>query len=147
MQTSPVLGGRFESEEGTVTEETTGQTTTDSAPSTSAGIRDLVERAFLVGLGTASLTKDRVQSIADELVHRGQLSGEEGKDMVEKVVGRSREEARAALHQADSSVQGAYGHLGLATKRELQDMDFRVRQLEERVQLLEAVADKAHTKG
>ncbi len=128
-----------------MTEESTEQNTTDSAPSSSQGVRDLIERAFLVGMGAAALTKDRVQSIADELVHRGQLSGEEGKDMVEKLVARSREEARSALQKADSSMQGTYRNLGLVTKREAEDVEFRLRQLEHRVQLLEAAADKQQT--
>ena len=129
-----------------MTEEATGQTTTDSGPNSSQGVRDLIERAFLIGMGAAALTKDRIQSVVDELVRRGQLSGEEGKDMVEKLVVRSREEARTALHKADSSMQGTYRNLGLVTKRELEDVDFRIRQLEHRVQLLEAAADKEQTK-
>ena len=107
----------------------------------------MIERAFLIGMGAAALTKDRVQSIVDELMRRGQLSGEEGKDMVEKLVARSREEARTALQKADSSMQGTYRNLGLVTKRELEDIDFRIRQLEHRVQLLEAAADQGQTTG
>jgi polyhydroxyalkanoate synthesis regulator phasin len=125
-----------------VTEESSEQSTSDPGSSGNLGIRDLIERAFLVGMGAASLTKDRAQSLVDELVRRGQLSGEDGRDMVEKLVSRSREEARTALQRADSSMQGTYRNLGLVSKRELEDMDFRMRQLEHRVQLLEAVADK-----
>ena len=128
-----------------MTEDSTEQSTTDPAPSSSQGVRDLIERAFLIGMGAAALTKDRVQSMADELVRRGQLSGEEGKDMVEKLVARSREEARSVLQKADSSMQGTYRNLGLVTKREAEDVEFRIRQLEHRVQLLEAAADKDQT--
>ena len=128
-----------------MTEEATEQTTTDSGPNSSQGVRDLIERAFLIGMGAAALTKDRVQSMADELVRRGQLSGEEGKDMVEKLVARSRDEARSVLQKADSSMQGTYRNLGLVTKREAEDVEFRIRQLEHRVQLLEATADKDQT--
>ncbi len=128
-----------------MTEDSTEQSTTDPVPGSSQGVRDLIERAFLVGMGAAALTKDRIQSMADELVRRGQLSGEEGKDMVEKLVARSRDEARSALQKADSSMQGTYRNLGLVTKREAEDVEFRIRQLEHRVQLLEAAADKDQT--
>ena len=128
-----------------MTEDSTEQSTTDPGPSSSQGVRDLIERAFLIGMGAAALTKDRVQSMADELVRRGQLSGEEGKDMVEKLVARSRDEARSVLQKADSSMQGTYRNLGLVTKREAEDVEFRIRQLEHRVQLLEAAADKDQT--
>jgi polyhydroxyalkanoate synthesis regulator phasin len=54
---------------------------------------------------------------------------------------RSREEARTVLKKADSSLQSAYRDIGLTTKRELEDLDFRLRQLEMRVGLLEKAAD------
>lgn len=106
-----------------------------------AGIRDLIERTFLVGVGAAALTKDRIQSLVEEFVRRGQLSGDEGRDMVDRLVTRSKTEAQSAMKKADSSLQGTYKDLGLATRRELEDVDFRLRQLEHRIRLLESVVD------
>jgi len=115
----------------------------DREPSSVMGqsVRDLVERAFLLGVGAAALTKDRVQDLVEELVKRGQLSGEEGREVADRLVARSREEARAAAKRADSSLQGAYREIGLVTRREFEDIEFRLRQLEHRVQLLEAAED------
>jgi len=113
----------------------------------SQSIRDLIERTFLVGVGAAALTKDRVQELVEEFVHRGQLSGDEGREMVDRLVTRSREEARSVLKRADSSLQGAYKDMGLGTKRELEDLEFRIRQLEHRVRLLESAADGGETEG
>ncbi len=100
-------------------------------------IRDLIERTFLVGVGAAAFTKDRVQELVEEFVRRGELSTDEGRDMVDRLVARSREEARSAVKRADSSVQGALRDLGLATRREVEDLEMRVRQLEHRLALLE----------
>lgn len=106
------------------------------------GLRDTVERIFLAGIGAAALTKDRIQELVDDLVKRGHLNADEGRDMVDRLASRSREEARAALKKADSSLQGVYRDVGLVTRRELADIDLRLRQLELRVQLLEEAADK-----
>lgn len=130
-----------------MTEESNHEAGAEPKGSASQGIRDLIERTFLVGMGAAALTKDRVQEVMEEFVRRGQISGEEGRDMVERLVSRSRDEARSALKRADSSLQGAYRDMGLTTKRELEDMEFRLRQLEHRVQLLEAVADSGESGG
>lgn len=111
------------------------------------GVRDLMERVFLAGIGAAALTKDRIQELVDDLVKRGHLDAEEGRDMVERLAERSREEARAALKKADTSLQGLYRDLGLATRRDLEDMDLRLRQLELRVQLLERAADEQSPSG
>jgi polyhydroxyalkanoate synthesis regulator phasin len=114
-----------------------GEQTSASAP----GIRDLIERTFLVGVGAAALTKDRIQSLVEEFVRRGQLTGDEGRDMVDRLVTRSKTEAQSAMKKADSSLQGTYRDLGLATRRELEDVDFRLRQLEHRIRLLESAID------
>jgi polyhydroxyalkanoate synthesis regulator phasin len=112
-------------------------------------IRDLIERTFLAGVGAAAFTKDKVQALVDEFVRRGQLSTDEGSAMVDKLVARSRDEARSAMKRADSSLQGALRDLGLAQRREVEDLEMRVRQLEYRIALLEAkpAADEPVTGG
>ena len=66
-------------------------------------------------------------------MRRGELSSDEGRDMVDRLVARSRDEARSAVKRADSSLKGALRDLGLATRRELEDLEMRVRQLEHRL--------------
>lgn len=124
-----------------MTEEAGNKNGTETKGITGQAIRDLIERTFLAGMGAAALTKDRVQELVEDLVRRGQLSSDEGRDVMDRLVARSREEARTVIQRADSSLQGAYRDLGISTKRELEDLDFRIRQLEMRVQLLEATAD------
>lgn len=103
----------------------------------SQSIRDLIERTFLVGVGAAAFTKDRVQELVEEFVRRGELSSDEGRDLVDRLVTRSRDEARSAMKKADSSLQGALRDLGLSTRREAEELEARVRQLEHRLGLLE----------
>ncbi len=100
-------------------------------------IRDLIERTFLIGVGAAAFTKDRVQELVEEFVRRGELSSEEGREMVDRLVARSRGEAKSAVRRADSSLQGALRDFGITTRRDLEDLEMRVRQLEHRLALLE----------
>jgi polyhydroxyalkanoate synthesis regulator phasin len=109
----------------------------------SQSIRDLIERTFLIGVGAAAFTKDRVQELVEEFVRRGELSSDEGRDLVDRLVNRSRDEARSAMRRADSSVQGALRDFGVASKRELEDVEMRVRQLEHRIALLERAPGSA----
>ncbi len=101
-------------------------------------IRDLIERTFLIGVGAAAFTKDRVQELVGEFVKRGELTGDEGREMVDSLLARSRDEARSAMKRADSSLQGALRDFGVTTRRELEELEMRVRQIEHRVALLEA---------
>ena len=106
------------------------------------GIKDLIERTFLAGMGAAALTKDRIQELVEELVNRGQINADEGRDVMERLVARSREEARAVLKKADSFACIAHiASWGSARKRDLDELALRVQQLEHRVQLLEAQSD------
>lgn len=106
------------------------------------GIKDLIERTFLAGMGAAALTKDRIQDLVDELVSRGQINADEGRVVVDRLVARSREETRGVLRKADSTLHTAYRELGLGSKRDMEDLALRLRQLEHRVQLLEAQCDE-----
>ncbi len=126
-----------------MTDEAENKSGTETKGITSQAIRELIERTFLAGMGAAALTKDRVQELVEDLVRRGQLNTDEGREVVDRLVARSRDEARSVLKKADTSLQGAYRDLGLGTKRELEDLDLRIRQIEQRVQLLEAAADAA----
>ncbi|MBC7292704.1 MAG: hypothetical protein H5T84_01130, partial [Thermoleophilia bacterium] len=110
------------------------ETTGEAAKGGTQTVRDLIEKTFLLGVGAAVLTKERVEEVIDEFVRRGQLSREEGRDMVNKLVDRSKEEARSFLKRADSTLQGTYRELGLLTRKEAEDLEFRLRQLEHRVQ-------------
>ena len=100
-------------------------------------IRDLIERTFLIGVGAAAFTKDRVQELVEEFVKRGELNADEGREMVDRLVARSRDEARSAVRRADSSLHGALRDFGITTRRDLEDLEMRVRQLEHRLALLE----------
>ncbi len=118
--------------------------TNDSSSGRSAGIqglKDLIERTFLAGMGAAALTKDRIQDLVEDLVSKGQMNAEEGREVVDRIVTRSREEARSILKKADSSLHDAYRGLGLGSKEELEELALRVDQLEHRVRLLEEQAD------
>lgn len=106
------------------------------------GIREIIERTFLAGMGAAALTKDRIEELVDELVNRGQINADEGRAVVDRLVARSREEARAVLRKADTSLHSAYRELGLSSKEDLEDLALRLRRLEHRVELLEAQSDQ-----
>ncbi len=118
----------------------------DETPSgggrTSQGVRDLIERTFLAGMGAAALTKDRVQDLVEDLVRLGQINADEGRDMVERLVTRTREDARTVLKRVDFSSPSASREAAQAMKQQLDDQELRIRQLEHRLQLLETLADR-----
>jgi polyhydroxyalkanoate synthesis regulator phasin len=110
------------------------------------GLKDVIERTFLAGMGAAAVTKDRIQELVEELVTKGQMNADEGREVVDRLVARSRDEARSVLKKADSSLHAAYKELGLGSRGDLEDLLMRVEQLEHRVALLEGSADASTAK-
>jgi polyhydroxyalkanoate synthesis regulator phasin len=108
---------------------------------TAQSVRDVVERTFLAGMGAAALTKDRVQDLIEDLVHLGQINAEEGRDMVDRLLTRTREDARTVLKRVDLSSPSANREQVHALQQQLEDQELRIRQLEHRILLLEGLAD------
>jgi polyhydroxyalkanoate synthesis regulator phasin len=128
----------------------TGSDTGAGAPQeTSSGVqvRDLLEKAFLLGVGAATITFERAGVVVDDFVKRGHISAEEGRKLAEEVSERSREEISHVLGRMQTGVESTYRDAGLATKRDYEDLDFRIRQLEHRVRLLEESADAASSES
>ncbi|MGQ9602014.1 MAG: hypothetical protein ACUVUT_05005, partial [Candidatus Bipolaricaulia bacterium] len=69
------------------------------------GMTELVRRGLLLGLGALDLARERVESLADELIKRGEL--------VQK------EKATGGFGRLRATVERLVGELGLPTKADL----------------------------
>ncbi|HJZ62586.1 MAG TPA: hypothetical protein VKD47_10575 [Miltoncostaeaceae bacterium] len=106
-----------------------------------ASPREAVEQAILVSVGAASLTRDRAESIVNELVARGTLGREEGTAMLGRLMARVRGEGPPSpvglLGKVEGGAQAAFRELGLATRSDLLELRIRLAELERRLVLLE----------
>lgn len=104
--------------------------------------REAVEQAIFVAVGAASLTRDRAQSIVDDLVRRGQLSDEEGRLTVDGLMARVRAsgEDQGLMGKIEGGVHGIIRELGIAQRDDIADVDQRIAELEHRIRLLEEAA-------
>jgi polyhydroxyalkanoate synthesis regulator phasin len=104
--------------------------------------REAVEQAIFVAVGAASLTRDRAQSIVDDLVRRGQMTDEEGRLTVEGLMGRVRgaSEGEGIVGKIEGGLQGLLREVGIAQRGDIADVDQRLSELEHRIRLLEEVS-------
>jgi polyhydroxyalkanoate synthesis regulator phasin len=100
-------------------------------------VRDLAEELVYAGIGLAALTKERTDELVDELVGRGQMGREEARQLVDEVAGRWRGEAIRMGERASSTLSGLFREMGLVTRREYDELELRLAQLEHRLRLLE----------
>ena len=88
-------------------------------------------------MGVVALTKDRTEELVDELAGRGKVSRDEARDLVEEIVGRWRGEAVRVSERAGSTFSGLFKELGLVTRRDYDELELRLAQLEHRLRLVE----------
>ncbi|MFA6000801.1 MAG: hypothetical protein WC828_01645 [Thermoleophilia bacterium] len=99
---------------------------------------NLLEQSILMTLGAAAITKEVAESVVGELVKRGQMTSDEGRQAVDEVIDKTKGEARSLRSRFDETLQKNLQDLGLAPKQQLEDLQLKVAQLEHRISLLES---------
>ncbi|MEJ7632297.1 MAG: phasin family protein, partial [Rubrobacteraceae bacterium] len=100
-------------------------------------VGETLERLILLQVGAAATTRDRVEQAVEELIQKGRVEREEGRTLVEQVMGRARERSAGTRSLVDASVQQGLRGAGVPTRDDYEDLVFRVEQLEHRVRMLE----------
>jgi polyhydroxyalkanoate synthesis regulator phasin len=100
-------------------------------------VRGLAEEALLAGVGAVALTKERADELVQELVGRGKLTSEDARELVDDVMGRWRGDAVRMSERAGTTLSSLFRELGLITRREYEELELRLAQLEHRLRLVE----------
>lgn len=119
----------------------------ERAKQSAKSLRDLAEETFLASVGLAALTKERTEELVDEIAGRGKLSRDEARQVVDEVVGRWRGEAVRMGERVSSTFSGLFREMGLVTRREYEELELRLAQLEHRLRLVEETGDKTTGPG
>lgn len=96
-------------------------------------ISELMEKVLLLGVGAASLTKDKVDELTDELVKRGQMTKEEGEAFIREAAGSARESGASIKGMASDTYQETLRAMGVATREHVDEVDRRLTVLEAKV--------------
>ncbi len=94
---------------------------------------NLIEKVLLLGIGAASLTRDKIDELAHELVKRGQMTREEGQDFVDVAVARAEKQGSQAFDKVSDAYQDTLRSLGIATRDQVDDIERRVAVLEAKI--------------
>jgi polyhydroxyalkanoate synthesis regulator phasin len=75
------------------------------------------------------------------------MTGDEARRLVDDMTSRWRGEAVRAGERASAGLSGVLRELGLVTRREWEELELRIAQVEHRVRLLETPADEQPTQA
>jgi polyhydroxyalkanoate synthesis regulator phasin len=109
----------------------------ERASNSAKSLRELAEEVFLAGVGAVALTKERSDELVSELSRKGKLTQDDARELVDEVMGRWRGDAVRVGERASNTLASFFRELGLVTRREHEELELRLAQLEHRLRLIE----------
>lgn len=91
---------------------------------------ELVKKTYLAGLGLATLTKERIEEIVDELIKRGEIAEQDRRKVMDDLLTRAREEQQRLTQKITEVVSD----LRLPSTERWEDLVRRVENLEKQAQ-------------
>jgi len=92
-------------------------------------MQELIKSMFYLGAGAAFATKDKIDEIKNDLVEKGKMTQDEGRQFVDDLIKRS-EKARADMEKkVQDVVAEQMAKMNMATKDDLADLQKQVQEL------------------
>lgn len=98
---------------------------------------DLMRKFFYLGLGTAVFTKEKADQIIDELVKGGHMEKGEASRLVNELIEKGQQQEELMRETVRGEISRWRSEVGLATRRELKELEQRVKALEDLLKLQE----------
>jgi len=91
---------------------------------------DLAKRGVLTGIGLASLTKDKIEELAENIIEESKLSEEEGRKLVDDLLKQSEEARKNLEEEVKKTVGDALEKLDIPSRKDFEDLEARIEKLE-----------------
>jgi polyhydroxyalkanoate synthesis regulator phasin len=99
-------------------------------------MKELLEKAKLFGLGVFDFTREKVESVVDEMVRRGEISQQESPEAVKELLARAQEAQAATWDKVKELINQALAEMKPARAADLEALEKRVAALEDEVRQL-----------
>lgn len=98
---------------------------------------NVLKTGFLLGLGAAVSSKEKVQKYIDELVVKGRVTPQEADDMYHSLIKKGEETEAKWNTRSKEKVSGIMEDLNIVSKEDFKLLQARVEYLEEKIASLE----------
>ncbi len=93
-------------------------------------MKDLVKNIVYAGVGAAFLTRDKIEELKNDLVDKGNMTREEGRQFVDELIAKS-EKARDGLELwINQRVEERIRQLNLATREDVDELKRKIEELQ-----------------
>jgi polyhydroxyalkanoate synthesis regulator phasin len=93
----------------------------------------VLKELFYAGIGLASLTKEKAEEIVADLVKKGELSKDEGRETLNNLINRMQEERERLKLKVQEQVESIISSMNLVRKSELDEIKKRLEELEKKL--------------
>ncbi len=92
-------------------------------------MKDVLKNMFYVGAGAAFLTKEKLEELRTELIEKGKMTQDEGKQFIDDMVKKS-EEAKSQLdQQIHDAITAKLKNMDIATGDDIAQLTIRIEEL------------------
>ncbi len=93
-------------------------------------MKEMLKNVLYTGLGAAFLTKEKIEELRKDLIEKGKMSQDEGKQFVDDLIRKS-EKAKDQLDLwINKRVEDRINQLNLATKDEIAELRRKIEELQ-----------------
>ena len=90
---------------------------------------DIIKKSLFTGLGLAYLTKEKIEELSKEIIAKGNLSEQEGKDFYNDLSLKSKEAKEKLEAQIKNVVHDSLEKMNLASRDDVQALEEKVKEL------------------
>lgn len=98
-----------------------------------ADMNEMFQKVMLLGIGAASMTREKVEEFVNELVEKGKLTAEEGRELLDQTTDRAKKEGMNIKEMAADTYQDALRAMNLASRDSVAELERRLEVLEAKV--------------
>ena len=85
-------------------------------------MKDIIEKSINLGLGIAATTKEKVNSLVDELIAKGQLEKQEKSKTVNEILVKLEKSETEFKEKSRAVVNDTLNNIGFATKKDIENL-------------------------
>lgn len=90
---------------------------------------DFIKRSMLIGVGLATLTREKVEQAIDELIKKGEMSEKEGKEAVDDLMEKSKGVKKELTEKVEKTVANTLKKLNMPTREEFSELKEKVERM------------------
>ena len=94
---------------------------------------DIIKKSMFMGIGFASITRDKIEEVVSELKNQGAISESEGKKLIDDFLAQTEKSKKDIEKTVASATESAFEKLDLARRSDVEELKLLVKDLQEQI--------------